>query len=140
MRYTERHIEQIRSQYAKKHGDRNYKVLDVMMRHLRFIKRHDKDVRYRIFKHAEFVEIPARTVIFNKGEVADYMYIILKGRISCESNISMYDDIPIILATAKDGEAVGELAIIDNEALRNKDDKDEKKDSKLLSTGKNSKA
>ena len=127
MRYTERHIEQIRSQYTKKHSDRNYKVLDVMMRHLRFIKRHDKDVRYQIFKHAEFIDLPARTEIFHKGDVADYMYIILKGRISCESNLSMYEDIPIILATCKDGEAVGELAVIDNEKLQD-----------MQATGKNS--
>ena len=99
-----------------------------MMRHLRFIKRHDKDVRYQIFKHAEFIDLPARTEIFHKGDVADYMYIILKGRISCESNLSMYEDIPIILATCKDGEAVGELAVIDNEKLQD-----------MQATGKNSK-
>jgi len=87
-RYTERHIEQIRNQYKLRHGERDYKVLDVMMRHLRFIKRHEKDVRYQILKNAEFIEMPAQQIIFNKGDTADYMYIILKGRVSCESNIS----------------------------------------------------
>ena len=44
MRYTQRHIDIIRTQLSKQH-ERNYKVLDIMMRHLRFLKRHDKDER-----------------------------------------------------------------------------------------------
>ena len=103
MRYTERHIEMIRNQYDAPNNERNYKILDILMRHLRFVKRHDSDVRTQIYKHAEFIEMPAQTVIFNKGEPADYMYIILKGRVSVENTLSQYSDIPIILATIKDG-------------------------------------
>ena len=45
MRYTERHIEQLKAQLVKPREERNYKVLDIMLRHLRYIKRHDPDVR-----------------------------------------------------------------------------------------------
>lgn len=85
MRYTERHIEMIRNQFELRSNERNYKVLEKLMRHLRYFKRHDPDVRKQIYKHSEFVEFPAQTVIFNKGDDADYMYIILKGRVSCET-------------------------------------------------------
>lgn len=44
MRYTERHVDIIRTQLAKSR-DCNYKVLDMMMRHLRFLKRLEKDER-----------------------------------------------------------------------------------------------
>ena len=117
MRYTERHVEMIRSQFAQKPADRNYKVLDIMLRHLRFVKRHDPDVRQSIYRGAEFVEIPAQSVIFTKGDDADFMYILLKGRVSVESTLSQYADIPLILATCKDGEAFGELAVVDQDRI-----------------------
>ena len=117
MRYTERHVEMIRSQLEQKPGDRNYKVLDIMLRHLRFIKRHDPEVRQSIYRNADFVEFPAQSVIFRKGDEADYMYILLKGRVSVESNLSQYADIPLILATCKDGEAFGELAVVDQDRI-----------------------
>ena len=85
------------------------------MRHLRFIKRHDPDVRKQIYKHSEFVEFPAQSIVFRKGEDADYMYIILKGRVSCETTHPQYRDIPSIVAAVKDGEAFGELAVVDHE-------------------------
>ena len=59
MRYTERHIEMIRNQFLAKPAERNFKVLEKLMRHLRFVKRHDPDVRKQIYKHAEYVEYPA---------------------------------------------------------------------------------
>jgi|FrelakmetLWP11LW_1041352.scaffolds.fasta_scaffold671129_1 CRP-like cAMP-binding protein len=45
------------------------------------------------------------------------MYIILKGRVSVESNLSQYEDIPVILNTLKDGDAFGELAVIDSNKI-----------------------
>ena len=45
MRYTERHIEQIRNQFMTDPSERSYKDLDFMMRHLRYLKRHDPTVR-----------------------------------------------------------------------------------------------
>lgn len=113
MRYTERHIEMIKNQFLVKGVERKYSVLEKLMRHLRFIKRHDPEVRKQIYKHAEYVEYPAQYVIFEKGEEADYMYIILKGRVSCESTHPQYKDIPSIVAAVKDGEAFGELAVVD---------------------------
>ena len=117
MRYTERHIEQIKSQFTQKPADRNYKVLDIMLRHLRCIKRHDPDVRQSIYRAAEFVECPAQAVVFRKGDESDFMYILLKGRVSVESTLSQYADIPLILATCNDGEAFGELAAVDQDRI-----------------------
>ena len=117
MRFTERHIQQLKAQFVLPYLERNYKVLDIMLRHLRYIKRHETDVRQQIYRNAEYVEIPAQTIIFNKGDPADYMYIILKGRVSCVSTLANYSDIPIILATIKDGESFGELAVVDQDRI-----------------------
>ena len=117
MRYTERHIEMIKNQFMQNKNERNYKVLEKLMRHLRFIKRHEPDVRKQIYKHAEFIEIDAKQVVFSKGDDADFMYIILKGRVSCESTHPLYKDIPSFVAAVKDGEAFGELAVVDHEQV-----------------------
>ena len=77
-------------------------------------------MRKAIYKHAELIEIPPQTIIFNKGDLPDYMYIIIKGRISVESHTSQYSDVPVILATLKDGEAFGELAVVDQEKISEK--------------------
>ena len=84
-----------------------------MMRHLRFIKTHDREVRMQILRNAEFVEYPSRVEIFKIGQVVDYMYIVLKGRVSCTTTNSLYADVQKIKATIKDGEMFGELALID---------------------------
>ena len=43
------------------------------------------------------------------------MYIILKGRITCEGNHVQYSDILMTKATIKDGEAFGEIAMVDHD-------------------------
>ena len=68
MRYTERHIEMMRNQFVLPKSERNLKILDIMMRHLRFLKRHDMDVRQQIYRFGEFVEYPPQTILFEKGD------------------------------------------------------------------------
>ena len=58
MRYTESHIEIIRI-YLSNENDGDYKVLDQMKQHLRFLNRYDKAVRQQIYKVSDFVEILA---------------------------------------------------------------------------------
>ena len=63
------------------------------------------------------MEFPAQYEIFKKGDEPDFMYIILKGRVSVQSTLSQYQDIPTILNTLKDGDAFGELAVIDSNKI-----------------------
>ena len=114
MRFTERHIDIIKTQLANK-ANRNCKVLDIMMRHLRFLKRHDKEVRQNIYRAAEYIEVPAQTVMFEIGDIADYMYVILKGRVVISNTHSFYKDINRILSTLKDGEEFGHMVLNESE-------------------------
>lgn len=127
MRYTERHIQMINYHFSVPQVDRNYKDIDFLMRHLRYLKRHEPEVRKQIYKYSQFCVVPAQTVIFNKGDEADYMYIILKGRVSCLSTLSHYKDIEINLATVTDGEAFGELALINSDRVIINDSQDDKR-------------
>lgn len=81
------------NQFSLPSNERSTKVLDIMMRHLRYLKRHDATVRAEIYRKSEFIEVPAQTYIFRKGDEVDYMYIILKGKVSVETTLSKYEDI-----------------------------------------------
>ena len=47
------------------------------------------------------------------GDEADYLYVILKGKVSVLSCMSQYADIPVTLNTLSDGEHFGELSIVE---------------------------
>ena len=87
------------------------------MRHLRFLKRHEPHFRTAIYKAAEYCVIPPQTTVFRKGDPADYLYVILKGKVSVTKIFQDYDDIPQILNTLSDGDHFGELSVIDDNRL-----------------------
>ena len=124
IRYSERHLGIIEHQFSLPRKSRNYKVMDIMMRHLRFLKRHEPKFRYAIYRAARYEVIPPQTTVFRMGDPADYLYIILKGKVSVQSSMSQYADIPVVLNTLADGEHFGELSIIDEARLGEGKDKE----------------
>lgn len=62
-----------------------------------------------VFKDTEdLVEFPAGAVIIAEGKEGNHMYVVMKGEVT----ISLKDT---ILATAKPGEMVGEMALINSD-------------------------
>jgi CRP-like cAMP-binding protein len=55
----------------------------------------------------------AQQPIFKQGDVGDYMYIILKGKISVHVFHQDKKGVNILVASPTDGECFGELALID---------------------------
>lgn len=53
--------------------------------------------------------------MFEIGDVADYMYVILKGRVVISNTHSFYKDINRILSTLKDGEEFGHMVLNESE-------------------------
>ena len=52
-----------------------------------------------------------QTTVYARGDPADYMYIILKGRVT--SRRELKDGVAFHVATPTDGEAYGELSLFD---------------------------
>jgi len=62
-----------------------------------------------VFKDSDdLVEFPAGEVIIMEGKEGNHMYVVMKGEVS----ISLKDT---LLATAKPGELVGEMALINSD-------------------------
>jgi hypothetical protein len=57
----------IKEEFMKPIGDlgRDIKMLDRVLRELKFFKRFDSDTRSLIYKNAEFIHISGHQVIFN---------------------------------------------------------------------------
>lgn len=78
------------------------------------MKRHDQRVRKALYRIAEFIEVPPQTVLFEMGDMPDYMYIILKGRVVISTRHFHYKDITRILTTLLDGEEFGSVNTVDS--------------------------
>ena len=66
---------------------------------------------------AEYIRLPARTVVFNQGDIGEKMYIIVKGRVAVEKRSIEYGYFPLVVALLRDGEHFGELGLIDQDKL-----------------------
>jgi len=88
-----------------------------MLGHLTFFKRFEIQQQKSIIKNAKYVSLPARTTIFNQGDIGDVMYIILKGRVVVEKQSPEYGNLPLVVAILKDGFHFGELSLIDQDKV-----------------------
>ena len=108
----------IQHQMVISRKNRDYKTLDIFMKHLRYMKRYDSLIRAQIYKYSTFEKIPNQTEIFKAGDIADYMYVILKGRVTVTSSKNNYKDIPVVLTILSDGDQFGELSVVDESRLK----------------------
>ena len=62
---------------------------------------------------SDVVTYQAQQTIFEEGDVGDYMYVILKGKIAVKVGMQGKKDIKVLVAMPSDGDAFGELSAID---------------------------
>jgi CRP-like cAMP-binding protein len=75
------------------------------------MKKHDKDKRYIIYSQAKYLTIQTGKTLFREGDIADRMYIIVKGRIVVNKPG------PVTVAILSDGDHFGELGLINQRKL-----------------------
>ena len=68
--------------------------------------------RKKLLKNGFYVFYRKGTAIFHQGDVGDYMYIILKGAVGVRVKSNNFGSEPIIVATLREGDHVGEWAVI----------------------------
>ena len=105
----------IRKEFNLFHGaERDLQILDLTLNHLRFFKNLEVEKRMMIYKKAEIVTLPTRSVLFNQGDRGDKMYVILKGRVAVEQHSDLTGGVPVVIAMLTDGVHFGELSLLDN--------------------------
>ena len=78
-------IEFIKEEFLKPHDEtsrRDIRMLDRVLKQLKFFKRFDTETRSKIFSEATLITMPGHTIIFNQGDVGDKLYVIIKGRVA----------------------------------------------------------
>jgi trk system potassium uptake protein len=118
VRLTQKRCALIKEEFDTFKGSaRATKVLDALLKGLKFFARFNETDRRTAYEHAEYLHLPARTEIFREGDEGDRMYVILKGRVAVEKLQFGPRNLPVIVALLKDGEHFGELGLIDQEKI-----------------------
>ncbi len=55
---------------------------------------------------------PEETVLFKGGDVGDYLFFVVEGRV--EVSLKSAESRPLIIASFEQGSCIGEMAIVDN--------------------------
>jgi CRP/FNR family cyclic AMP-dependent transcriptional regulator len=64
-------------------------------------------VNLHIFRHAETLDLSAGETVFEQGDTGTAMYVVAEGEVEILNG-------PVVLATARPGAVVGEMALIDH--------------------------
>ena len=134
---TQKKLELIRKEFKDAHGgERQIKVLEAMLGGLKFLKRFSEDQRLLVFRKADLLTLPPRSTIFEQGDRADKMYIIIKGRVVVEKKSQKYGNLPINVAMLQGGDHFGELGLINQDRIEQKNTKKNGPDIDLSDLGK----
>jgi len=80
-----------------------------------FMRKFAKEERIKLLKKGIYASFPQNKAIFHQGDIGDYMYIILKGSIGVRITDTAFGAEPIFVATLREGEQFGELALLTNQ-------------------------
>lgn len=94
-------------------------MIETMLKHLNYFRKQDKEIRKLIYRNAELIQVERQTTLFKAGEVGDFMYVIVKGLVQVQVERKEYGILKN-MATLKDGDVFGELALIDINELTDK--------------------
>ena len=91
--------------------DKNIEGLYLLLRNLKFFKKHKSKIVKEFIKVARYEKYPVGSVILQEGEPGVHVFIIISGSVivtkqSCGNNI--------VIASAYDGDVIGEYAFIRN--------------------------
>lgn len=94
-------------------SERDLKLMDSLMSHLKYFKCLSQQQKEDFFCKCSSVTFQAQQLIFEEGDIGDYMYIILKGKVNVHIRHPKKQDISDLIASPSDGEVFGELSLFD---------------------------
>lgn len=83
-----------------------------ILREIPFFEEFSDDELDFFSKNASLRYFPEQTILFNEGDIGDYLFFIVEGAV--EVRIQPTDSKPIIIATFEYGSCIGEMSIVDD--------------------------
>ena len=84
--YSMETLELLRNEIEKSEEMRNVSKLDSLLGKLYYLKKFSPFCRKKILRCCKFYEFEQNTIIFKQGDVADNVYIVLRGAVSIQVN------------------------------------------------------
>lgn len=97
----------LKIEFSKSSIERDYKVVDDLAQQLRYFKRQPIGIRKQIYECSKIEEYEANTVVYNQGDLGDFMCIIIKGKVRLSKRHQFFKDIQKMEGTINDGDEFG---------------------------------
>jgi len=106
----------IRREYEKKREsplEINYTKIDDIIKDLKFFSHLPAHARKEVLSHATFERFPPRKVLFRQGDVADMVYIILRGSVNVRAQQKMVFGVieDLFVTVLYDGTCFGDYGV-----------------------------
>jgi tetratricopeptide (TPR) repeat protein len=117
---THEELQELKNEYKKPNELRNYEKINLIAGKLEFFKKFNEETRQKLYEIGKIKFYKQDDIIFNQGDTADSMYVILKGAVSIEKQEKSFGSTPIVINSIYDGKQFGELALINSVKVDNK--------------------
>lgn len=97
--------------------------VDKLVRNFYFMRKFGGEERHKLLQQGFCAYFDKGITIFHQGDIGDYMYIILKGAVGVRITAGGPKPEKKIVATLREGDQFGELALISNTEDKNKEQK-----------------
>ncbi|OMJ77574.1 hypothetical protein SteCoe_22822 [Stentor coeruleus] len=111
-RLGEHSIKVLDFEYEKDFYDRNYEVIEEIVKTLPFFAKFPADIRQKLLKCAVYKNYEPEEIIIKQGEAGDSMFVIISGSIKILKKSSDFGNIEVTVNSMYDGETFGELALL----------------------------
>lgn len=99
-------------EYEKDFHDRNYELIEEIVRNLPFFAKFPADIRQKLLKCAVYKNYEPEEIIIKQGETGDSMFVIISGSIKILKKSADFGNIEVTVNSMYDGETFGELALL----------------------------
>ena len=104
----------ILQEFNKPAEDRDYIGLLKRFKKLPFFSKYNKDIQKLLIRSAVIIDYKIGDVIIKQGDIGECMFVILKGSVNIHRKAPEYHGLEIIVNSLYDGDAFGELALLNN--------------------------
>lgn len=105
-------MEYIEGEFENRKDPKVMKMIERILRNLRFFQNFDLETRKHILMHANLVKFDKHSVVFGEGEVADVTYVLVQGNVELRRKLNKFPYLDIAVASLYDGDHFGEEALV----------------------------
>ena len=96
----------------KDHTEYGFSRIEHILSEIPFFEEFSRDELDFFSNNLSLRFFPAQTVLFKEGDIGDYLFFIVEGRV--EVRVQTNEFKPLIMATFDRGSCLGEMSIVDN--------------------------